>query len=312
MAEKSILWTTGALGDGAAAYGQAEAIRWQRQQWAGDNASEGVHKGYANELEVALGDVGPPPEVDVAAGAASVYGFPYWSTVVESVEIPIPVISARIDRIVLRASWAAQTVRITRVAGTEGAGAPALVQIDGTTWDIPLAQVGINTLGALNITDEREFLHPNIEVETAMLEDLAVTEAKINALAVTEGKIGALAVTSGKVGAGAIIDGKQGVAFPIYRRQGGSATIWSTAGTTTYTPGAGARIQVGAQNTDAVGYLAVTFPVAYAYLPLVSLTAFGSGNRYINIVTVSTTGFTVQASVAASVLFHWLAVGPSA
>jgi len=85
------------------------------------------------------------------------------------VVIPSPTVSTRIDRIVLRKSWVAQTVRITRIEGIEGGGAPALTQTDGTTWDIPLYQVSITTGGNITLTDERVYIHPNIEIEDAML-----------------------------------------------------------------------------------------------------------------------------------------------
>lgn len=186
MAEKSLMWTTGAAGDGASAYTMAEVIRWLRQTFLSDNANEGVLKNYQNELEVT--GVATPVQVDT--GAAYVYGFPYWNTAAVNVVIPTPVVSTRIDRIVLQASWAAQTVRIARVAGVEGAGAaPALTQTDGVTWEISLAQVSVTTGAVITVTDERVFVHPNIEVETAMLADDAVTTAKIAASAVTAAEI---------------------------------------------------------------------------------------------------------------------------
>lgn len=95
--------------------------------------------------------------VRIASGVAWVYGTQYDSDANVDVNIPTPSVSTRIDRIVLRKAWAAQTVRITRIAGTEGAGAPSLVQTPGTTWDIPLAQVSITTGAAITITDQREF-----------------------------------------------------------------------------------------------------------------------------------------------------------
>lgn len=80
--------------------------------------------------------------------------------------IPTPSVSTRVDRIVLRKSWAAQTVRLTRIAGTEGAGVPALTQSFGVTWDVPLWQVSIViTTGTITYTDERRGVgagHANI------------------------------------------------------------------------------------------------------------------------------------------------------
>ncbi len=175
MAEKSILWTTGATGDGATAYTQAEVIRWQRQFFIGAD-NEGVAKDYLNEMAT----TGTSSPVATNTGAAYVHGFPYWNTTSVDTAIATPSGNTRIDRLVLRANWAAQTIRITRIAGTEGSGTPpALVQTDGTTWDNPLYQASITTGGVITLTDEREFLHPNIGIETAMLDDDAVTLAKM-------------------------------------------------------------------------------------------------------------------------------------
>lgn len=166
MAEKSIFWTTGATGDGATAYTQAEVIRWMRQMWLADTAEEGVMKGYENELEA----TGTATPVAVNTGAALIYGFPYWNTASVNVAIPTPAASTRIDRIVLRAGWAAQTVRITRIAGTEGAGAPAITQTDGVTWDLKICQASITTGGIITITDDRDWARPNIGVDENMLD----------------------------------------------------------------------------------------------------------------------------------------------
>jgi hypothetical protein len=121
-------------------------------------ASQGVLDTYLNELIV----TGAATPIEVATGAGVVDGKLYTNSAIVQINIPTPAVSTRIDRIVLRKSWAAQTVRITRIAGAEGGIAPALVQIDGTTWDVPLAQVSITTGGVITITDERENLVSNI------------------------------------------------------------------------------------------------------------------------------------------------------
>lgn len=161
MTEKSIFWTTGALGDGAAEYTMAELTRWLRQTYLSDNTDEGVLKNYGGELAVS----GVASPVSIATGGALVYGFPYWSTTASTLAIPTPVGDTRIDRVVLEADWTAQTVRIARVAGAEGGAAPALTQIDGTTWQISLAQASITVGGVITVTDERVFVHPNWEIE---------------------------------------------------------------------------------------------------------------------------------------------------
>ncbi len=153
MAESSIFWTTGGAGDGASPYTMSQIFDWLRRTFTKGAANQGVLLGYGGDLAVS----GTSSPVSVAAGAAYVYGIPYENTAALTVAIPTPAASTRVDRIVLRANWAAQTVRITRIAGTEGAGAPALTQNPGTSYDIPLAQVSITTGGVITVADEREF-----------------------------------------------------------------------------------------------------------------------------------------------------------
>lgn len=117
-----------------------------------DRTNEGVFFGILNNLNV----TGVASPVAVASGAAVVDGKYYLSDASENVIIPTPAGATRIDRIVLRKSWAAQTVRITRIAGAEGGAAPAITQLDGTTWDITLAQASITVPGVITVTDERK------------------------------------------------------------------------------------------------------------------------------------------------------------
>jgi hypothetical protein len=167
VAESSIFWTTDGTGDGGSEYTQAEVIRWLRQTFIGDNTDEGVLKNYQNELEVT--DAGGA-DVDIASGGAYVYGFPYWSTATVTKTLDTPSGDVRIDRIVLQADWTTQTVRIAVIEGVEGGAAPALTQTDGTTWEIPLAQVQIGTDGDIDsVTDGRVFVHPNVEIIAAMM-----------------------------------------------------------------------------------------------------------------------------------------------
>jgi hypothetical protein len=94
--------------------------------------------------------------VAVDIGAAFVNGKFYRNSASLNINIPTPTGQARIDRIVLRADYTAQTVRAVRLAGTEGAGTPpALTQSDGVTWEISLAQVSITTAGVITVTSER-------------------------------------------------------------------------------------------------------------------------------------------------------------
>lgn len=91
--------------------------------------------------------------------------------------IATPASSTRVDRIVLRKSWSGQTVRLTRIAGTEGAGAPALTQTFGTTWDVPLWQVSITTGAAITYTDDRPMA--GVHAHTAVTDGGALTSPVI-------------------------------------------------------------------------------------------------------------------------------------
>ncbi len=121
-------------------------------------AQEGVFNGQLNELD--LSNVVSP--VSINTGRALVDGIWYESdsAVSQAIGTPTPT-NNRIDRIVLRKDWVLQTVRITRIAGAEAASPvpPAITQVDGTTWDLPLWQVHITDAGVItHYRDERSFL----------------------------------------------------------------------------------------------------------------------------------------------------------
>lgn len=238
MAEKSLFWTD-STGDGGP-YSQTQLAEWLEYLFTTDQAAtEGVLEGADNELAVS----GASSPVAVATGAAIVKGRWYRNSAAVNVAVASPAAATRIDRIVLRADWTAQTVRIARVAGVEGGAAPALTQVDGTTWEISLAQVSITTGGAITLTDERAFCHFGTRVSAAMLDaaiagnglaggagtalsvgvdnstieissdalrvkDAGIVTDKINALAVTTGKIDNLAVSTAKLADAAVTTDK--------------------------------------------------------------------------------------------------------
>lgn len=192
MAESSILWETSGVGDGSGT-GYTDDQMFQLFRTFTQNANiGGVAPNVLNELEV----TGASSPVAVNTGQALVYGIPYFNSASVNVAIPTPAASTRIDRIVLRASWAAQTVRITRIAGTEGAGAPAMTQTAGTTWDVPLAQASITTGGVITVTDERGWVGGvgDGTIVAAMLANNAVTNAAIGDDAVTGAEIADYAI----------------------------------------------------------------------------------------------------------------------
>ena len=153
MAESSSPWSGIITGDAGPYSDELWADIW-RKLFVVDRTTQGVIRGYENELEV----TGASSPIAVATGAGVDDGKFYENDTPVSVAIPTPVGATRIDRIVLRKSWAAQTVRITRIAGAEGGGSPAITQSDGVTWDIPLAEVSITTGGAITLTDQRKYL----------------------------------------------------------------------------------------------------------------------------------------------------------
>lgn len=200
MAEFSMWWTTGGAGDGSATYTRSDHAMWAKVL-ASCNGLEGVAPNYLNKL---AGTVTALNTVSINTGGALVDGKIYNNSSAVSVNIPSAVGggNTRIDRIVARADWTAQTVRITRIAGTDAAvpTAPAKSSSSGTLYDILLYQALVDTAGTVILTDERTMA----QAQTVDLADLAVSEAKIAALAVTSGKLGAGAVIAGKIGANAI------------------------------------------------------------------------------------------------------------
>ena len=198
MTEKSLLWDTNGTGDGTGTgFTETDMIQLFRSLFTRTANLGGVVPDFLNELAV----TGTSSPVAINTGAALVYGIPYWNTASVNVAIATPAVSTRVDRIVLRADWTAQTVRITRIAGTEGAGTPAMTQSAGTTWDIPLATVSITTGGVITVTDAREWLlgTGDATIDSTKLATDAVTTAKIADSNVTAAKLASDAVTTAKI-----------------------------------------------------------------------------------------------------------------
>ena len=162
MAERSRPWDGIVLGDS----GPYSDDQWS-DAWltliAPTIATEGVFLDQLNDLNL----IGlPASPVTIEFGRALVDGSWYESSASVSVTIPTPGGNPRVDRIVLRKDWALQTIRITRIAGAEAATPtpPAITQVDGTTWDLPLWQVFITTGSVITVfADDREFVgqyHP--------------------------------------------------------------------------------------------------------------------------------------------------------
>ena len=172
MTQRSFHWNAASLGDAdALTVNAADGIgfrlanvdyespfvdRGLRMLFNGDE-NRGVLSNWLNELAVA----GVATPVTVATGGAVVYGMPYENTAVVNVAVPAPTTDTRQDRIVLRRDWAAQTIRITRIAGVEGGSVPAMTQSPAPAgtgiYDIPLATLSTTTGGVITVTDAREY-----------------------------------------------------------------------------------------------------------------------------------------------------------
>lgn len=162
MAENSRPWDGIVLGDS----GPYSDDQWT-EAWltlvAPTIATEGVFLDQLSDLNLSGLPASP---VNIESGRAMVDGSWYESTASVAVTIPTPGANPRVDRIVLRKDWALQTIRITRIAGAEAASPtpPAITQVDGTTWDLPLWQVHITVGAVITVfADDREFIgqyHP--------------------------------------------------------------------------------------------------------------------------------------------------------
>ncbi len=156
MAEKSRPWSGIITGDSGPYSDDQWTDIWKTM--VRDVSTQGVFQDQENVLDL----VGlPTSPIQIRTGRALVNGISYENDVTLDVAIPTPVGNPRVDRIVLRADWAAQTIRITRIAGAEAANPtpPARVQNDGVTWDLPLWQVFVTVGGVISVwRDEREFV----------------------------------------------------------------------------------------------------------------------------------------------------------
>lgn len=167
MVESSSFWDGTTLGDAAGAtpnapYSSQEFANWVINGFAQNNASPWQRSfvsfaGVQGFNSLLVSGVATP--LAIASGVAVVAGYSYYNDGAPALTLAIgtPGANPRIDRVVLRVSWAAQTVRVALLAGVEAAtpSPPALTQTFGTTWEVSLAQAYITTGGVVTIRDER-------------------------------------------------------------------------------------------------------------------------------------------------------------
>jgi hypothetical protein len=277
MAERSIFWTTGTTGDGTNPISEAITTEWHRSLMTprsgstnAPNTTQGILRGVLNELAI----TGAASPISVAAGAAVVAGYYYMNDAALNVVVPTPAANTRIDRIVLRASHGTtRTVRITRIAGTEGTGLPpALTQSAGTTWDIALARVTITTGGVISIVDDRT------------LAQFATNHVKRDGDTMT----GDLTVGTGDGAPSVVLDGAAGQLRRVSYRTNGVAR-WEVRASAVAESGgdAGSNFEIIRLN-DAGGGASIAFRILRSTGQLFATGAFeilNAGNMDLRVVT---------------------------
>lgn len=173
MAERSLFWNGVVTGDATDAPYDAntEFANWVRQTIgvANTRANAGIVLGTGTEsfnidsLQV-IQNSPAGMSVLLYIGAAIVHGTTYYNDAALTVSVAANGSgNPRIDTLVLRKSWAAQTVRAAILQGTPAASpsAPSLTQSDGVTWEIPIADIAVAnaavSITAANITQRAEY-----------------------------------------------------------------------------------------------------------------------------------------------------------
>lgn len=168
MAENSAFWLGSTLGDAASAtgwsgpYSYTEYSDVVRRIMEADDNQGFVVTGYNNNLEVTESSPAAMT-VDLDTGAANIRGMLYENTASNTLTINANASgNPRIDRVVLRITFASQTIRAVVLEGTPAAAPslPTLTQ-NSTTYEISLAYIwvanGAASIGNEEIHDEREF-----------------------------------------------------------------------------------------------------------------------------------------------------------
>ncbi len=155
MAESSIFWPTNGIGDGVSNYTADDLQSLFQRLYTRDASVEGVVSGWLNEMSVSLAGTASP--ATVATGAAMVAGIPYENTTAVDFTIATPATLTRKDLLVLRADYAAQTVRLVLISGIEGGSVPTVSQVAGVTWEVAIAEIWARTSGIFSVVDQRYF-----------------------------------------------------------------------------------------------------------------------------------------------------------
>ena len=220
MTQTSLFWTTSGSGDGSLAGYPPERI------WALLRSLSRGGDGIAHDDDLAV--TLASGTATVAPGAAMVSGIPYLNDANVTLSVGAATAQNRLDRVVLRAVWQAQTVRAVLKAGTEGSlTPPTLTQQRGGVYEVPLAIVGasVDRVLSANLTVTTLLFVRSVEVgngytlEVAngaqvVLEDVAKsTDARtqlsmVAAAGVTSSMLASDAVTTAELANSAVTNAK--------------------------------------------------------------------------------------------------------
>lgn len=275
MTQTSYFWN-GTTGDASAApWNEDEFSDILRMLFLYEEDSEGIIGGYGNMLTVS-NPVGTT--IRVGTGAALVYSRFYENTANLDFVRSAPGSNTDWYRWVIRVNWSAKTVRSTFIGPNNAVGPsyPALTRTYGVTWEIPLADVSITSGGVVTITDQRQFTRANGYQIPLVKERLGLSTLSWS-LAASE------------------------AAYSTYRWRVGSTT-YMQCGCKQWTGGAAAT-----------GNIAITFPKAYDYEPMVFVQPKVTSPTIIYNVVTTTTGFTIYwrdtTGTRTAIDFMWWSLG---
>lgn len=123
-------------------------------------AKDGVLANLGDSMLAVIQATPAAMSVVVGTGDAWIQGAWYQNSAAKTLTVTTAHASlSRIDRVVLRLDWAANTIGVVMLDGTAGSGIPTPLTQNSSTWEISLAKVtvagGATSILTANITDER-------------------------------------------------------------------------------------------------------------------------------------------------------------
>jgi len=150
MTEKSYPWGGSSIGD-CGPYSNEDWSKMYREAFFNYGSTGSALYNIGNMLEV-TNPAGAT--IRVASGIAQVHGVYYANDANVDLTVVQPGSGSNYYRVVLRKTWASQTIRIA-LTDVSTVSLPAVTQSDGSVWEVSLAGVQITNTGTVTITDER-------------------------------------------------------------------------------------------------------------------------------------------------------------